>query len=262
MKITMLIENTACAEGLACEHGLSLYIETKRHKILFDTGQTGAFADNAKALGVDLSEADIAVLSHGHYDHGGGIARFFAENDSAKIYISKDAFRSCWHGEKYIGLDPHLQGSGRLVVAGEECRIAEGLVLRACPDMEMRHPLSGEGLTVLENGAHVQDDFRHEHYLSIYEDGEHVLLSGCSHRGVLNIMPALRPDVLIGGFHFKKLDPDGAGRERLLAAAEELLTYPARYYTCHCTGEEQYALMKTVMGDRLYYFSGGMTIDV
>ena len=81
MKVTVLIENTACREDLAAEHGLSLLIETSTSTILFDAGQTGAFADNAKKLGIDLNTVDFCILSHGHYDHGGGLKRFLEEND-------------------------------------------------------------------------------------------------------------------------------------------------------------------------------------
>ena len=73
MKITALLENKTNREDMLTEHGLSLYIETEKHKILFDMGQSDLFAKNAAALGIDLSSVDIAVLSHGHYDHGGGV---------------------------------------------------------------------------------------------------------------------------------------------------------------------------------------------
>ena len=76
MKVQVLLENTSLSEALKAEHGLSLYIETGKHKILFDMGQTDAFADNAEKMGIDLSQVDFAILSHGHYDHGGGLKYF------------------------------------------------------------------------------------------------------------------------------------------------------------------------------------------
>ena len=76
MKIIAVMEDT-CGNGFcAFEHGLSVYVETKKHKILLDTGATGAFAENAKKLGIDLKAIDTVVLSHGHYDHSGGILTF------------------------------------------------------------------------------------------------------------------------------------------------------------------------------------------
>lgn len=100
VKVVTLLENAACREGLASAHGLSLYLETPRHRILFDMGPDGAFAENAAALGVDLKSVDLAVLSHGHYDHGGGLAAFCRCNDTARIYIRRDAF-----GE-FLSADP------------------------------------------------------------------------------------------------------------------------------------------------------------
>ena len=77
------MENTTTREDLACEHGLSLYIEANGKRILFDTGASAAFADNAEKLGIDLNQVDLCILSHGHYDHGGGIKRFLEVNDHA-----------------------------------------------------------------------------------------------------------------------------------------------------------------------------------
>ncbi len=73
MKITTLLENKTTCDALRCEHGLSLYIETAKHKILFDSGASDAFWENAKALGIDLAQVDIAFLSHAHNDHCGGL---------------------------------------------------------------------------------------------------------------------------------------------------------------------------------------------
>ena len=109
MRITCLMENISHHEELKCQHGLSLYIETKQHKILLDTGADATFAENAEKLGVNLKDVDIAFLSHGHYDHAGGISRFLQLNHHAKVYIKKEAFEDYCHngseGYQYIGVD-------------------------------------------------------------------------------------------------------------------------------------------------------------
>ena len=71
------------------EHGLSIYVETDRHKILFDSGQSNAFIKNAETLGINLEEIDTAVLSHGHYDHSGGWKGFLEVNQKAEIYMQR-----------------------------------------------------------------------------------------------------------------------------------------------------------------------------
>lgn len=105
MRIVTLIENTPGDPRCACEHGLSLYLETHDHRLLMDTGSTGAFADNAEALGIDLTRVDTVVLSHGHYDHAGGLLRFAALNPGAPIYLQAGADGDFYHGDRYIGID-------------------------------------------------------------------------------------------------------------------------------------------------------------
>ena len=85
MRVTTLIENDEPESrgDLTAEFGLSLLIETETATVLFDTGATGAFADNAAALGIDLGAVDLAVLSHHHFDHGGGLPRFFDAHPKA-----------------------------------------------------------------------------------------------------------------------------------------------------------------------------------
>ena len=100
------MENTASRPDVTAEHGLSLLIEAGGHAVLFDMGQSEAFADNAQKMGVDLNRVDAAVLSHGHYDHGGGLGRFFRENDHAPVYMHAQAFEPHYSHERFIGLNP------------------------------------------------------------------------------------------------------------------------------------------------------------
>lgn len=255
MRMVTLTENTASLNGLAAEHGLSLYIETESHKILFDAGQSAAFADNAEKLGIDLSEVDLAVLSHGHYDHGGGFARFLEINDKAPIWMNVHAFEPHFNAsDKDIGLDPALRESRRIRFAEDGQTIGRGLTLYSrmgCP-----YGIRPFGLTM---GNRIPEDFRHEQYLLLEEAGKRILISGCSHRGILNIMAHFRPDVLIGGFHFMKMDPAGPELE---AAAAALLRCPCTYYTGHCTGEEQFTALKAILGEKLHRLSGGVEIHL
>lgn len=258
MRITSLAENTSADENIGYEHGLSLYIETDNHNILFDMGQTELFSENAEKLGIDLTKADIAVLSHGHYDHGGGLKKFLSINDKAPVYINRYAFEPHYNGmEKYIGLDISLQDNERIIFTEDLYEIEPGLTLHSCSGRSKRIELGSFGLNMMINGKLIPDDFRHEQYLLIEETGRKILISGCSHKGILNISEWFRPDVLVGGFHFSKLPLD----DTLKVYAEYLGSYDTDYYTCHCTGTEQYSFMKEYIG-RLNYLSAGESIII
>ena len=252
MKIVTLMENTACRDGLCFEHGLSVYIETQTHKILFDAGQSAAFAENAEKLGVDLKAVDFAVLSHGHYDHSGGLRKFLEINERAPVYVSCHAFEPHYSTNGYIGMEPALQGSSQIRYVTGETSLAEGITLHRIETV----PMDTAGLQVEENGVRKPDDFRHEQYLLVEEAGKRILISGCSHKGIVNIVDAFRPDILIGGFHFMKITEE----ERLKKAADKLLEYDTVYYTGHCTGQKQYDYLKTIMGEKLHYIASGTVL--
>ena len=254
MRIVTLMENTSCREDLFFEHGLSLYIETGDHKILFDAGQSAAFAENAETLGVDLQRVDFAVLSHGHYDHGGGLGKFLEINGQAPVYVSAHAFAPHFSRNGYIGLETSLQDSNRIILVSETTELAEGITLYRLDC----GPMDTAGLEMEEAGIRKPDDFRHEQYLLLEEAGKRILISGCSHKGILNIMEAFQPDILVGGFHFMKITDEAW----LKAAAEILLSYDTVYYTGHCTGQTQYDYLKSIMGDRLHYLSTGSVVEI
>ena len=263
MKITVLCENTSFCEDLLAEHGLSLYVETKKHKLLFDMGQTDAFWRNAERLGIDLGQVDVAVLSHGHYDHGGGLVYFLEHNQKAKVYVSRHAF-GAYHNAAgdYIGLDSTLKNSDRIVLVGDALKIDEELSLYSCNDRQCAHEIKHYGLGVREADTLLPDGFLHEQYLLVNDGQKRVLFSGCAHKGVLNIVQWFAPDVFVGGFHFMKLDPDTADRQLLQQAAKEMLTYPTVYHTGHCTGLPQFDYLKTLMGQKLHSLSTGKEIHI
>lgn len=259
MKVSVLIENTARDAALAAEHGLSLYIETGDKRLLFDTGATGAFADNAQKMGIDLSRVDALILSHGHYDHGGGIKAFLRCNSTAPVYLSSHAFGEHYNASgKYIGILPELADCPRLVRVEKRLELAPWLTVECGTDWKPQYPIEPFGLQIRKQGRLYPERFAHELYLVVREE-KRICFSGCAHRGVENIVHWLKPEVLIGGFHFKQLPP---GDLRLDRAAQRLLASACEYYTCHCTGQEQYAYLKQRMGDRLHYLCTGSILDL
>ena len=257
MKLVTLVENTSTSDRITAEHGLSLYIETGALKILFDMGQTDRFLKNAEQLGIDLSQVDFAVLSHGHYDHGGGLGAFLQINTKAPVYIHKTAFGAYYNGtSKYIGLDQALMAEKRLIFTEGTFAITPQILLADCNDLHWRN--DPYGLNRKEQDLFVPDDFRHEQYLQITEGEKRILLSGCSHKGILHIAKYFQPRVLIGGFHLNKVTDMQILRE----TARDLMERNTRYYTGHCTGDAQFSVMKEVMGDQLERISAGAVIQV
>lgn len=259
MKIYTLIENTACDSGFSCEHGLSLYIETGTHKILFDAGQSDGYIYNARRMNVDLSKVDIAIMSHGHYDHGNGFLHFRQVNDSAPVYLSQYAFEHHINAKNEdIGLDVRLHDVG-LAPCVADVDFGDGIRLVSAANMECVNLYNPYGLQMNINGKLFPEDFRHELYLLIEEKGKRFCFTGCAHRGILNIMEWFCPDVMIGGFHFKPLSPES---EQLRNAALRMRECPATYFTGHCTGTEQYFVLKRYLGKRLYPLKSGTMLDI
>lgn len=287
MKITVLTENTISKNAeisklhLQGEHGLSLFIQTQNKNILFDMGQTNLFAKNASLLGIDLQTVDFAILSHGHYDHGGlssplpatlknkyfGIEAFAHINQKAPIFINSNAFSQNYNAsKKYIGLNQELLQSKiaeRFVFVQDEKEITQNIKLFSCNSYKKSVATNAFGLMQLQNGTFVPDNFNHEHYLLIQENDKKILISGCSHKGILNIVEWFKPDFLIGGFHFKSLDVENPCQKlELESYAKKLASYNTKYFTCHCTGTQQFEILKSIMKEKVEYISTGDVINI
>ena len=268
MRIVTLIEDTCGGNGCEAEHGLSFYIETAKHKLLVDCGATDLLLRNAERLGVDLTQVDTVILSHGHYDHAGGILPFAARNNRAAIYASErvgGAYYSLSGGAHFIGIDPRILELEQLHPVSGEMQLDEELFLFSGA-MPTRYPAKANlKLQELVDGVLVQDRFLHEQYLVIAEGERRILLSGCAHCGILNILDRDRelfgkhPDVVISGFHMVQAEGyTEAERREIEAIARELKETGAEFYTGHCTGAEAGAILQSVMGQQVHLLHSGM----
>ncbi len=269
MLIKALVENTSDSEMYGCEHGLSLYIEMQKHRLLFDVGASPLFFENAEKMGVSISDIDYLVISHGHYDHGGGLRTFLEENSKAKIYIRRQAFEKHYalrqSGGKYeVGLDEGFDNHPQMVFTSNRDSIDDGLWLFA--EVPQKKPQQPSGLVVERQGQIVEDDFVHEQNLVIEENGKIVLITGCAHQGIVNILEhyselkGSMPDAVIGGFHLSNLRGTAEGNQVIDTLGEYLLDTKAKYYTGHCTGLEPYKRLKAIMGEAIDYISTGQEI--
>ena len=254
MKVFCLCENTPFGDGFAFEHGLSLFIQTQKFNILFDFGQSDAFLKNAKKLGVDLSKVDFAILSHGHYDHGNGLKWFFEENNNCKVYAHKDTFGNFFHREKYIGLDGKIN-KNRFFFLSHDLTLGEGV--RILVSRENKFPLDDCDMWI--GRKDIPDDFTHEIYLEIEEDGKKYLFSGCAHKGILNILDWFSPDYFFGGLHLSHHTPV-VNNEKLYCIKSQLEKKEVKIYTGHCTGIEQFNYLKSSLP--LEYISSGKVITI
>ena len=275
MKVTTLLENKTTCDALRCEHGLSLYIETREHRILFDSGASDAFWKNAETLGIDLAQVDIAFLSHAHNDHCGGLLTFLEGNKTAKVYLQKEAFGDYYVVTPakcaYIGLDPKLREyADRFVMAEGVTKLDDELTLFS--GIKTHELLSEANATLREKVGedYPRDPFRHEQDLLVTEDGKSVLFAGCAHCGIVNIINRAEdvlgcaPDAVFAGFHLYNPSLGQPEPRKLVDAVGERLRAlrETRYITGHCTGDEAYAWLKEKLGDRLSYMATGTTFTI
>mgnify|MGYP001852431722 CR=1 FL=1 len=268
MIIKTLVENTALSSYYDCQHGLSFYVETSNHKILVDLGQNDMFYENAKKLDVSVEDVDTVIITHGHYDHGGGLGAFFDHNDHAKVYIHKLAFGDYYStaGKRmyYIGLDQHLRHHPQCILVENDFKIDDELMLFTNVLERNYSAESNRALKLLRDGKYEDDMFLHEQNLIIKEGGHNVLFSGCAHCCIINILARAEKilgcevDAVFAGFH---LSNPKTGKTEDLATVDAigrlLKQKKTHYFTGHCTGQIPFDILKGMMKEQVSYISTG-----
>lgn len=270
IKFTFLVENKTYSNCNA-EFGLSILIETSQKNILFDTGASSMLVDNARHCHKDLKEVDAVVLSHGHYDHTGGVPAFCGINEKANIYVHKNAFKT-FYGETKGKLDKHPCGilwtenecdslKNRIEYTDGPLWISDDIVISgSIPFVD--NSLKTENFYIKnEDGTFSLDDMSHEQFLAIRNGDRGIFVfSGCSHTGVFNVLtyakklfPGEKITAFIAGMHLFSATEEIRERVTEKMSEEKIdIVMPV-----HCTGLDAIIMLKNKMGERCLIPSSG-----
>jgi 7,8-dihydropterin-6-yl-methyl-4-(beta-D-ribofuranosyl)aminobenzene 5'-phosphate synthase len=249
-------------------------------KILFDMGASPAFADNAEALGIDLADVGVAVVSHHHFDHGGGLERFFELNDRALVYLREGPrvdryFKAFAVVKRPIGLDLDLldRYERRIEFVDDMRLVAPGVYLLTSIGSSHPQPQGNRRLFMESGGKLVPDPFDHELMMVVHDDEGMVVFTGCSHHGVLNLIDAARAQfprvpikAVFGGFHLIGLpffNTMAASPSEVRNIGFQVMEkVEGTVYSGHCTGKKAFDVLAGVMGERLRAFNTGSSVEI
>lgn len=265
LKITTLIENMPDTENkLVCEHGFSVFIEFDGMQILFDTGQSGIFLENAWKLGIKPEEADYVILSHGHYDHTGGVPALVNKmKKPTSFYVGNGFFEPKYkkteeNNYKYNGnpftkeqLEYENSPVQWNIVKENVTWLTEKMVLFKNFERRNSYETVNPKFFLKTEDEYRQDLFAEEIALGLVTEEGLVLIVGCSHVGIVNIVEHVKEEAhlpicaVLGGTHLVE-----AGEERLRQTVERLRTYGiGTIAVSHCTGEKGMELLRKEFSD-------------
>jgi 7,8-dihydropterin-6-yl-methyl-4-(beta-D-ribofuranosyl)aminobenzene 5'-phosphate synthase len=264
--ITTLVEDTALSDGLLAEHGLSFWIEYGDKQILFDTGQSDILVRNAKALGIDLAEANAIVISHGHYDHTGGLSAILDIAPKATVYLHPAAiepkFSRKTSGVNSIGM-PYLAKKAvkrrHVIWTATPAQIFPGVSVTGQVSRVNNFEDVGGAFFVDEN-CKKPDELLDDQTLFIESTKGLVVVLGCAHSGVVNVLDYIsnltsrnKIYAVLGGMHLLK-----ASRMRIANTTEAFKKYEIqKIVPLHCTGWKATRELKNTFGDKCSLLSTG-----
>jgi 7,8-dihydropterin-6-yl-methyl-4-(beta-D-ribofuranosyl)aminobenzene 5'-phosphate synthase len=265
LKITTLVDNTVAMGGnkLIGEHGLSFYLETPRRKILFDTGQNLALSHNAGVLGIDLRRVDTVVLSHGHYDHTGGLKNLLTLNTTFTLFAHPGVLgrKLRFADKKYkdIGIPVDrtaLETSGvTLKLNQNPAKIAAGIMTSGEIPLTTDFETVESGFFIERENTFSPDTLADDQALILETEKGLVVLLGCSHRGVINtlnhVLKVSGKDsiyAVIGGLHLGK-----ASNEKLKKISDHLHKFNIeKIGLAHCTGTKALLAFSSEFGSTVF----------
>jgi len=272
-RITVLVENTASKKGLLAEHGLSVWIESEHGRFLFDTGQGPALGVNADMLGIPLERSDAVMLSHGHYDHTGGLPNVLHLKEHLPVYTHPAALEPKYAMgpgtmSRDIGMPSRVKD---LVEDRAELRwiqgpteVSDGLLLTGPIPRRTGYEDTG-GPFFADASCRTPDGMPDDQAAFLRTNRGVFVVLGCAHAGVINTLWYIREltgngpcCVVMGGMHLV-----AAGRQRMDRTVEALKELDIeRIFPAHCTGPDAVARLRREFPDRCFPFSAGTVLDI
>jgi 7,8-dihydropterin-6-yl-methyl-4-(beta-D-ribofuranosyl)aminobenzene 5'-phosphate synthase len=265
--VTILVDNQA-PPGLLSEHGFSAWVEAAGRRLLFDTGQGPALAANADALGVDLRAVETLVLSHGHYDHTGGIPFVLGLAPTVEIHLHPAATGARYAIRDGVAKPIDVPDPARRALEAHPPGVRWTTEPHQfTPDVGLTGPVprvtgyeDTGGPFFTDPEGREPDPITDDMALWMRSDRGLVVVAGCSHAGVVNtlrhalaVSGETRLHAVLGGFHL-----NAASEHRLARTMEDLQALgPDLVVPCHCTGAPAVERLEQALGARVVRGSAG-----